>query len=83
MSMACEIATNKAKNWVALLTVGGCLLASLAILAMIGLGFGVYEVADFLILLNENGTLHFWLIAGVILVVLPLVQREYKKKLCK
>ena len=81
-SQACELATKKAHSWIALVTIGSSILMTVIILAMIGLAFGVPEVADFLLTIHYNGTLYFIVIAGVILIVMALMKRATKNTFC-
>ena len=82
ISQACEIATEKSKNWIALVTIGGSVLLMVIVLAAIGLAFGVPEVAAFLLTLHETGMLYLIVIGGVILIVMALMERNVKKTFC-
>lgn len=82
MSKYCDLATKKANSWIALVVVGGSILLFVLILAMIGLAFGVPDVAIFLLTLHYTGTLYFLVIAGVILIVMALMKKTYKRNIC-
>jgi len=82
ITQACELATEKSKNWIALITIGGSILAGVIILAMIGLAFEVPEVAAFLDILHSTSTLYFIVTGGVILIVMGMYQRNVKQTFC-
>lgn len=82
ITQACEIATEKSKNWIALITIGGSILAGVIILTMIGIAFGVVEVAAFIDILHSTSTLYFIVVGGVILIVMGMYQRNVKQTFC-
>jgi len=82
ISQACELATEKSKNWIALLTIGGSILVMVIVLAAMGLAFAIPEVTDFLMTLHESGMLYLIVIGGVILVVMALMERNTKASFC-
>jgi hypothetical protein len=82
ISQACEIATKKSQNWIALLAVGGAILVTILILAMIGLAFGVPEVAAILLTVHESGAIYLAVIAGIVLIVVALMKRHTKDTFC-
>lgn len=82
ISQACELATEKSKNWIALLTIGGSILVMVIVLAALGLSFEIPEVTDFLMTLHESGMLYLIVIGGVILVVMALMERNTKSSFC-
>jgi hypothetical protein len=64
------------------LIVGGGILVGIMALAIIGLGFGVVEVSDLLMILHLNGTLYIPVIVATVLVVLALTMRAFKRDFC-
>lgn len=82
MSKYCDLATKKANSWIPLVVVGGGILVFVIVMAMIGLAFGVGDVAIFLLTIHYNGTLYLIVIAGVILIVMALMKYKNKKDIC-
>lgn len=82
MSKYCDLATKKSNSWIPLVVVGGSLLLFIMVLAIIGLAFGVMEVAIFLLTIHYNGTLYIIVIAGVVMIVMALMKKETKRSIC-
>jgi len=82
MSKYCDLASRKANSWIPLVVVGGGILVFVITITMIGLAFGVGDVAVFLLTIHYNGTLYFIVIAGVILIVMGLMKLQTKKNIC-
>lgn len=82
ITQACELATEKSRSWIALVTIGGAILLSIIVLALVGLAFGVSDVTWFLLTLHNTSVLYLMVVAGVIMITMGLYQRNVKHAFC-